>query len=227
VVFEGKVPKKPLALLKALIAFGGHAVPEHVLTDALWPDEEADAAHDAFNVALHRLRKLVPQGSEIIRLQEGHLGLEYGECWIDCRAFEQLIDEAGGGLVGADVALAPLHAALALYQGRFLAAEDNEAWSLSARERLRAKFNRLVGSYGGALLRAGRTEEALACYKRGIEADDLAEEFYQGVMRCALKLRLPAEGLAAYQRLQRMLSLLLGVAPSGPSEALRKALLEA
>jgi len=42
--FSGKVPKKPLMLLKALIAFGGRNVPEERLMDALWPDEEADAA---------------------------------------------------------------------------------------------------------------------------------------------------------------------------------------
>jgi DNA-binding SARP family transcriptional activator len=39
-------------------------------------------------------------------------------------------------------------------------------------------------------------------------------------MRCALQLRRPAEGLAAYQRLKRTLSILLGVAPSARSEAL-------
>src|SRR6185436_11547829 len=36
--FSGKVPKKPLMLLKALIAYGGRSVPEERLMDALWPD---------------------------------------------------------------------------------------------------------------------------------------------------------------------------------------------
>ena len=40
--FSGKEQKKPLELLKALIAFGGRDVPEERLTDALWPDADGD-----------------------------------------------------------------------------------------------------------------------------------------------------------------------------------------
>ena len=53
----------------------------------------------------------------------------------------------------------------------------------------------------------------------------LFEQFCQGVMRCALALRRPAEGQAAYQRLKRTLSLLMGVAPSRDSEGLLRQLL--
>ncbi len=43
-----KKQNKPLELLKALIAFGGKAVTEEKLTDALWPEADGDAAHHAF-----------------------------------------------------------------------------------------------------------------------------------------------------------------------------------
>ena len=224
-VFEGKVPKKPLALLKALIAFGADAVPEHTLADALWPDEEADAAHDAFNVALHRLRKLIPQGGELIHLRAGRLSLDPDVCWIDCRAFEHLVAAAGIASKGEALAWEPLQQGLALYQGHFLPGDSDEAWSVSARERLRSKFNRAVIACARSLSAAGREEEALACYKRGLEIDDLDEMLYQGAMRCALALRRPAEGLTAYRRLKRTLVLLLGVAPSPDSELLMRQLL--
>jgi DNA-binding SARP family transcriptional activator len=211
--FDGKVPKKPLALLKALIAFGAHEVAEHALTDALWPDIEADAAHDAFNVALHRLRKLIPQGAERIRLQDGRLSLDPGSCWVDSLAFEELQGNAAGQ-----------KEALHLYQGHFLAEETSEPWSVSTRERLRSKFNRAVMAQGSALSAVGRDEEAIACFRQGLDTDDLAEEFYQGVMRSALRLRRPAEGIAAYKRLQRVFRMLLGVAPSPESEALLRQL---
>ncbi len=223
--FDGKLPKKPLTLLKALLALGAHEVPEHRLSDALWPDADADAAHDAFNVALHRLRKLIPRGSDAIRLHDGHLSLDSSLCWIDWRAFEALVTEADGATTG-DNALALLHRALALYEGHFLADDGNEAWSLSARERLRSKFNRVVIACGRALSAAGREAEALDCYRRGLETDDLAEEFYQGVMRSALALQRPAEGLATFHRLERTLARLFGVAPSPASQALRRSLLE-
>ena len=224
--FDGKLPKKPLALLKALLALGAHEVPEHRLADALWPDADADAAHDAFNVALHRLRKLLPRGSEVVRLQDGRISLDASLCWIDWRAFEALVAGADHAAAATgDATLAALHRALALYEGHFLADDLDEAWSLPARERLRSKFNRVVIACGRALSAAGRDAEALDCYRRGLETDDLAEEFYQGVMRCALGLQRPAEGLAAYHRLERMLARLFGIAPSSASQALRQSLL--
>ena len=91
---------------------------------------------------------------------------------------------------------------------------------------MRSKFNRVITRYANALTEAGREREALLCYQRGIETDDLAEEFYQGVMRCALAQKSYAIGLAAYQRLERMLSLRLGVKPSAASQLLKQQLLE-
>jgi len=220
-VFPGKVPKKPLALLKALIAFGAQAVPQHKLIDALWPDDEADAAHDAFNVALHRLRKLLPRGVEVIVLHDGCLGLNSRMCWTDACAFELLVSsDARQG----DPDEHPLQRAMALYGGHFLADDGDEPWSVSTRERLRSKFNHAVARQAQTLSAEGRYERALACYRRGLEIDELDEQFYQGVMLCALHLQRPAEGIAAYQRLKRLLSILMGVTPSNRTEALHRQL---
>ncbi len=227
VTFAGKVPKKPLALLKALIAYGATDVAENVLTDALWPDDDADAAHDAFNVALHRLRKLIPNGGIILRLQDGKLSLDGDACWIDCRAFEYVVAAADDAPGTGEEAMTTWQRAMSLYRGRFLNEERDEPWALSARERMRSKFNRVVTRYARALTDAEREPEALLCYQRGIETDDLAEEFYQGVMRCALAQNSHAIGLAAYQRLERILSLGLGVKPSAASQSLRQLLLQA
>ena len=223
--FSGKVPKKPLALLKALIAFGGRAVPQHRLVDALWPDDEADTAGDAFNVALHRLRKLLPGGAEVLQLQEGALSLNPDRCWVDTWAFERLTaraappPEAGAG---ADVE--PLRCGLDLYAGHFLADDAEAFWSVPTRERLRGRFKQAVVRYAAASSAAGRVEDALACWRHGVEVDALDEDFHQGVMQCALALRRPADGLAAYGRLQRTLATLVGTVPSERSEALRRQL---
>jgi LuxR family maltose regulon positive regulatory protein len=57
--FEGKTPRKPLGLLKAIVALGGSDVPLSRLVDLLWRDEEGDAGSKALGVALLRLRKLL------------------------------------------------------------------------------------------------------------------------------------------------------------------------
>ena len=38
--FGGKTPRKPLAVLKTIVAFGGSEVPQARLIDALWPGDD-------------------------------------------------------------------------------------------------------------------------------------------------------------------------------------------
>ena len=220
--FDGKVPKRPLAVLKALIALGPEPVALAALADALWPGDEADAAHDALNVALHRLRRLLPNGAELVRLQDGRVWLDTQAIWVDAYAFERIAKD-DAPLRAADAAAA-LREALLLYRGHFLASDADEPWAVSTRERLRSRFRRVVTGCAAASVAAGQHEQALDCYKRALETDDLDETFYQGVMRSALALRRPAEGIAAYQRLRRTLALAMGVGPSPESERLLRSL---
>ena len=78
--FGHKTPRKPLALLKALIALGGTSVPEQKLIDALWPEEEGDAARSAYKVALHRLRNLLEEQATLI-IEGGTISLNAKLCW--------------------------------------------------------------------------------------------------------------------------------------------------
>lgn len=70
--FTGKVQKRPLELLRTLVAFGGTAVHEAQLAQALWPDAEGDDAHNAFVTTLQRLRRMLVH-RDALRLQEGKL----------------------------------------------------------------------------------------------------------------------------------------------------------
>jgi LuxR family maltose regulon positive regulatory protein len=215
--FGRKSPKKAMQLLKAVIALGGHDVPGERLSDVLWPDADADAAHEAFAVNLHRLRKLV--GDDVVILQEGRITLNAHRCWLDTWAFERLLDQAkAAGTTSERITLT--EKALSLYHGTFLATDLEEPWALTARERLRAKFIRYIRLVGQHLTDAGQWQKAVDYYLRGIEVDNLAEEFYQGVMRCYIHLNRRAEGMAIYRRLHRTLSIVLGVAPSPASQAL-------
>ena len=133
--FTGKAQKKPLEFLKALIAFGGRNVPETKLQDALWPEAEGDSAAQALATTLFRLRKLV--GENLIERREGRLTLNATACWVDCWALERLFNEDTNGEV------VRLEKITKLYQGPFLDGEDNAAWVMAMRERLRTKVKKL------------------------------------------------------------------------------------
>lgn len=199
---------KPSSLLKALISFGGREVSETRLIGALWPDAEGDAACQVFRITLHRLRQML--GSEkAIHVHDGNVTLDDSYCWVDAWAFECLTDKARQSLSSA-----LSEKALKLYQGHFLAKDDDEAWALSLRERLRNKFLRHVECLGQRFERAGEWDSAIDCYRKGLEVDVLAEVLYQRLIACYQRQGRRAEAMAVYQRCRTMFSALLGVEPS-------------
>jgi DNA-binding SARP family transcriptional activator len=81
-----------------------------------------------------------------------------------------------------------------------------------------------TADHAARLEAAHRFEEAITCYQRGLDADNVVEPFYQGLMRCYQRLdRLP-EAVSAYRRLKQTLSVLLSLPPSAGTERLYQAL---
>jgi DNA-binding SARP family transcriptional activator len=210
--FAGRAPRKTLNLLKALICLGGSAVRDHRLIDAIWPDDEADAARAAFSVTLHRLRKLLGNPDAIL-VEDGLVSLNSRLCWVDALAFERL----SAAQPGIDLAAV---AALELYRGSLLPGDHDEPWSTSLRERLKARFIRQVRAMGESSERAGEVHAAIELYSRGLETDDLTEAFYQGLMRCYLASGCAADAAAAYLRMRQVFAAVLGIKPSAESERL-------
>jgi DNA-binding SARP family transcriptional activator len=215
---------RPIELLKALIALGGRDVDETKLAEQLWPSAEGDRAHRNLQVNVHRLRGLL--GKECVIWNKGSLSLDARCVWIDAWALERALGTLEATLKTQrveDIA-AVAATALALNRGEFLRG-DMSPWALSARERLRAKFLRVLDAAAEALGALGRTQEALRCYEKGLEIDPVAERFFQGLMRCHLDLGHRADGLAVYQRCREALARELRLAPSAKTESLHTALL--
>ena len=213
--YSRKMPKKALALLKTIIAFGGESIPEQKLIDALWIDFEGDAAHRSLSATVHRLRKLLGH-TDAIRQNGGVLSLNEKLCWVDAFAFERQI--AGSGDMDT------LKRALQLYRGEFLNGEDGSPWFAPFREHLKMRFADAIGELGGLLEKQGRIEEAATLYARGVEADNLVESFYQGLMRCHDRLGNKTEAINVYRRLRDILSITLGIEPSFRSHQMFDAL---
>jgi DNA-binding SARP family transcriptional activator len=227
VQFSRKVQQKPLSVLKALIAFGGKRVNEEEIMDGLWPEAEGDMAQQSFATALHRLRQLL--GNErAIQRQEGQLTLDDRFCWVDVWAFEAILEQADvrwkKGRVGKGIEL--IEKATAMYKGPFLAKEMMQPWTISMRERLRSKFLRNVEKMGKYWQQGSQWERTVDCYLKGLEVDDLAEEFYQGLMNCYHELGRKTDVLAVYQRYRKTLSAVPGLEPSPKMEAICRSLTE-
>lgn len=215
-VFGAKTPRKLLALLKAILALGSRDVPEQKLVDALWFEEDGDTAHQSFTTAMHRLRKLLGDKT-LIRQREGRISLDTSRIWVDTLAFEAL------SAPGPATDTATSMRAIELYRGEFLAYED-APWAFATREKLRARYLRLVSTAARRFEQDGRHEEALDLYRRGIEADELAETFHQGLMRCHHQVGRTPEALDAYRRMRDLLERVHGIRPSPDTEELYRKL---
>lgn len=219
--FPKKAPRKPLELLKALIALGGQAVPEARLIDILRPDAEGDAGHKAFEITLLRLRELLDVHDAVL-LQDGSVTLNPRLVWIDARAFDRM--SAGAGLPTSTAAsLKTFERALDLYQGAFLPEETGE-WSVSMRERMRSRFLRLAAAAGRCFEEKKEFQAALPWYLQGIEVDELIEELYQRAMICYRELGRNAEALSVYNRCKTVFAS-YGIQPCAETEALRAQLM--
>ena len=199
-----------MQLLKALVALGGSQVTEQRLIDALWPNEDGDKAHTAFSTTLNRLRKLV--GPDAIILSDGRLSLDSKHCWVDVWSFEDLLRQMEEAKKNDDWKRFAQNA-LALYRDHFMAADGDESWAIALRERLRQRYLKTTTALAGGWQSQGDWQQALSCYQRGLEVDNLAEGFYQGLMRCYHQLGLKSEALDSYYRCKRMLSISLSVKP--------------
>lgn len=220
--FSGKSQKKPLELLKALVALGGREVSEAKLAEALWPEADGDTASQSLATTLHRLRKLI--GEETIERQEGRLGLDSRCVWVDAWAFERSLAELEHACQKAEPEkLRHLTARLfTLYRGPFLKDEPDASWLLNMRERLRGKLLRGLEAAARCLEQAQQHEQAVVCYQKTLEIEPLAEGLYRGLMRTHLAQGHKAEVLAVYERCRKMFKNHLEIEPCAETESLAR-----
>ena len=218
----GKTQKKPLELLKVLISFGGENVPEERLADTLWPEADGDLAHRSFDTTLHRLRKLL--GSDkALKFQASRLSLDPRHFWIDTRAFEHYCTEIenidNNRRIKDDIVIENLSDKAAhLYKGHFLSSDMDQPWAASMRQHMRGRYIKIIGTIGKYWAWSEQWNKAAAWFQRGIEVDNLAEEFYQGLMVCHERDGRIAEAVKVYRSCRVALSDFLELAPSPKTE---------
>jgi two-component SAPR family response regulator len=227
--FGRKAPRRPLELLKAIIALGGREISTASLISVLWPDVDGDTAQRSFDTTLHRLRKILGDRRVLI-LKEGKLSLDGRYCWVDAWSFERLLGQSRR-LLMSDVTGKQVFTVnrlteilIDLYQDHFLAKEDLTSWSVSMHERLRSKFIHHLLEVGRYMEKHGNWEQAMYYYQKGVDVDDLVEVFYQRLMGCCLETNRFSEGLSVYRRCCRVLSITLGLQPEPETESLHRSL---
>ncbi len=222
VTATGKVQKKPLELLKTIIAFGSRDVSEARLMEALWPNSEGDMARQNLKSTVYRLRKVLEL--DVLQWCEGKVSLDARYCWVDVWTLERFLNNA---LDVSTNELTKLKGNVKqldkLYPGAFLQGEE-AAYVLSLRERLRSKVLRLLTQIAEHFAQQDACDLAIATYKKGLEIEVLVEPFYLGIMQCQQAQGHIAEALSTYEHYRQVVLHGLGVEPSPEIAALAKSL---
>ena len=219
--FAGKVARKPLELLQFAIASGGSDVSTTTVMFALWRDLEGDKAKSAFNVALHRLRKLLGN-DDAIQLELGRLSLNPKVVWVDCLAFEQLVDRSAGtsSPVLTPQTAADLRRAVALYRGHFLHETEDEPWQMVCRTRLASKFKRSVLQLGRHASAPADALALRAVFEQALELDPMAEDLARALMQWLAERGEQAAALNVFEHCQAAIARGLGARPAATTLAL-------
>ncbi len=130
-----KESKRLMELLHLLVAQGNTALPQDRLADALWPDADGDAARNALDNAVHRLRKWLG-GEDRIVLRHGALALNRQRCWSDVQALETALDRLETGVL--EDRAAQVQCIRQLYRGALLPG-DEQAGIVTRRHELQRR----------------------------------------------------------------------------------------
>ena len=221
--FARRPQHRPLELLQAIIAGAGTGARISELVAGLWTDSEGDAAHTAFGVALHRLRKLLGSDDSLL-VREGRVYLNPVICWVDALAFDAQATSALAYPELNEQGLQAVERLVRLYSGHFLGNDVDSPWAVRFRDRLRAKFRRLVLTLGTALESDLAWARAAMVYQRALEVDNLQEDIYRRLMVCLREQGERAGAVNVYRRCRDLLSIVLGVGPSAETEAVARSL---
>lgn len=218
----GKEKKKPLEMLKALIALGGVEVNEDLLADQLWPEAEGDLAHKSLETTLSRLRRLLGSDSCIL-YRSRRITLNPVECWVDCLTIEQILMRLES--LEMEQAIAQASQVIALCQGSFLGADATVECFVTYREQLREKLMRLLLRLGESTECAKEWHRAVNLYQQAITLDPLNEEPYLRLMCCQRQQQNYSAAVRTFLRCEQNLRAGLEMEPSPETRALYHAVL--
>jgi LuxR family transcriptional regulator, maltose regulon positive regulatory protein len=210
-----KIQKKPLELLKCIIALGGSDVKYERIADLIWPDAEGDTGLGNFKITLHRLRQLL--GENALLYKDGKLSLDTRRVWLDVWAFERTALKASAQWCRAgdqQVTMELTERAMALYGGQFVKDDQEQGWLYQPREKLSRSYVAVVSFLGGRCLSSGDFERAIGVYERGVEVEPLAEILCEGLITAYSRAGYLANAIQTYRRYEGALRTNFGVQPA-------------
>jgi DNA-binding SARP family transcriptional activator len=230
--------RKAQALLVYLAVEGGMH-PRKTLSEAFWPELDAEHGRAALRATLLELRKLLERshgpGEQAHLLSERDLlGIEQSSSLVlDLRLIEAASKQGGRGIEpladqAREALLTQLEQATDQARGPFLAgftlrdSQFFDDWTRQQREYWHLRVHQLFDALSMLYERAGDAERAMEAVSRWLSFDPLTEEGYRRLMRLRFSQGDRAGALRAYANCRAVLADELQVEPEPETVALAK-----
>lgn len=216
--------KKALTLFKYLAAKQCEKVPNEVLIELLWPDNEGiDCSHN-LHAVVHLARRTLRGESASRSSKESPIRHSNGLYWLhkdsiaflDIKSFEERVGVSRQlEHVDPAAALSSCEHALKLYRGDFLQEDLYEDWTIAFRERYRDMYID-ISLRAATLLLTYKNDcnAALQICRKIVETDPYREEGHLALISTPIKAERYSEAITAYKRYADMLRNEFGLEPS-------------
>jgi DNA-binding SARP family transcriptional activator len=206
-------------LLAYLASHSRSAVFRETLSEAFWPELDADQSahrlHLAVSGARAAVRKALPSINPILFGNDAYAWNPSLEVKCDTDRLERCFD---------DGSLSALSEGIGVYSGQFLAG-DHSDWVLPLRIRYEQMYVTMLEELARVALRSADYGRATNFALRLVEVDRANERATQLAMLSAARGGHRSTALAHFDSLERYLRKWLGVAPTGATRLLRSQIL--
>ncbi|MBK7586356.1 MAG: response regulator [Myxococcales bacterium] len=221
---------KAIVLLKLLALKAGAPSSRDVLIEQLWPDVDPHQGANRLHGVVHALRSVIePHRKERQWLYVRNRGEVYyldmnTPISIDVFRYKQLLDRSMRSPGAADIELALLEEAVALYGGDLFEDDPFAEWCEVERQELKERQVNALARLAQLHSAAGADERALDCLRRATRLSPFREELVFTKLELLSRVSGPAEALAAYDDFRRALETELDATPSEQLLVLRRRL---
>jgi ABC-type oligopeptide transport system substrate-binding subunit/DNA-binding SARP family transcriptional activator len=174
-----------------------------------WPDIPDSEARRHLTKQLYNLRKALPDPS-LIQTSHSQLALNRQRTWSDVAIFERLSQSSTSE---------EMQQAVNLYRGPFLdgfsllAGDEFSLWAYRERDRLERRYLEALSALMREYAAQNDHELAIACARRYLEIDDLAEDVHRRLIDLYAAKGNRSAALRQYERCAILLERELGVDP--------------
>ena len=210
-------------LLASLAMRCGEGVPREVILDEVWPAAEPALAGQALNSLVYALRKSLGDaidGQPPVIVANGayYLNLDAGVT-VDIARFDTLARTGDRMLQEHSTeAMSYYRRAIGLYGGDLLIGDGHQ--SLIERERLRARYLRLLARCASHDYEAGDLDSCLESALLLLEHDPCREDAHRLVMRCHVLMGERAQAMRQYMLCEQILRTEFDAEPEQATRAL-------